>query len=789
LEVRDRNELFSAWRLFFERLADVYPTVLVFEDMQWADASLLDFVEYLVDSARAHPLYVVTLGRPELVERRPTWGAGLRNFTSLYLEPLSPAAMQQLLVGLVPGLPAGLRDQILDRAEGIPLYAVETVRMLLDRGALVLEGSAYRPVGEIASLEVPETLHALIAARLDGLPAEERRLLQDGAVLGKTFAKPAIAALTGRSEEELEPLLLSLVRKEVLGVQADPRSPEHGQYGFLQDLVRHVAYETLSRRERKARHLAAASHVGVALSEDEVAAVVASHLLDAYRAVPDADDAHEIRDRAREALTRAGERAGSLGASSEAQRYFEQAAELVDDPAALAPLAERAGHMAWLAGRPVESRALLDRAEAAFERLGDIGSMARVAGRLAEIDFVEGHPREAVERLEPALASISDGEHDAEVAAIAGQLGRFLVLSGDPDRALTHLERALGLAERLGLPDTLAHAMISKGILLIAWNRLHEARVLLEGAIELAGQHDLYTAVLRGVNNLGVVLEASDEFTESDARVGEAIRIARQVGDRGWEASLLGGQMLALVMLGRWDEALSIADQAEEIATTSYAQALLLDLVTVYCERGQLEHGRRLLDRLLAGLQSSEDVQTIVGRAVVEAHLLRLQGRPAEAREQAERGLAVARESFAPVSVLFKVALEESLEVALAQGDLAWANELLAILDPLRPGEQTPLLAAIRARFQARLAAPDDPAAADRHFAQAARIYREIDLPFRLAVVLLERAECLLGEGRARDAEPMIREATATFEQLQAQPWIERAAQAAHSGQESPAVV
>ena len=158
---------------------------------------LLDFVEYLLEWSRAQPLYVVTLARPELVERRPTWGAGQRNFTSLYLEPLPEAAMEELLDGLVPGLPESLREQILARAEGVPLYAVETVRMLLDRGLLVAGRRRVPAVGEIDALEVPETLHALIAARLDGLARRERRLVQDGAVLGKTFTPRALAALSG----------------------------------------------------------------------------------------------------------------------------------------------------------------------------------------------------------------------------------------------------------------------------------------------------------------------------------------------------------------------------------------------------------------------------------------------------------------------------------------------------------------------------------------------------------------------------------------------------------------
>src|SRR5206468_2795255 len=185
-----------------------------------------------------------------------------------------------------------------------------TVRVLLDRGLLVQEGSAYRLTGPAEALEVPETLHALIAARLDGLSPEERRLLQDAAVLGKTFTRDALAALAG-SDAEIEPLLTALVRKEVLGLQSDPRSPEHGQYGFLQDLVRHVAYETLSKRERRARHLAAAEYLSTAFAEDEdeVVEVIASHYVAANEAAPDAEDADEIRARAQGMLARAGQRA------------------------------------------------------------------------------------------------------------------------------------------------------------------------------------------------------------------------------------------------------------------------------------------------------------------------------------------------------------------------------------------------------------------------------------------------------------------------------------------------
>ena len=482
----DRQELFAAWRLFFERLADSNPAVLVFEDLQWADASLLDFVEYLLEWSRSHPLFVVTLARPELLEQRPTWGAGQRNFTSFYLEPLPEQAMEQLLGGLVPGLPDGLRAQILSRAEGVPLYAVETVRMLLDRGLLAHEGSVYRPTGEIETLEVPETLQALIAARLDGLSKQERRLLQDGAVLGNTFTRPALAALAGFPEAELAPLLAALVRKEVLSLQADPRSPEHGQYGFLQDLVRRVAYDTLAHRERKSRHLAAADHLAAALGEEEAAEVIASHLLAAYRQAPNTADAQELKARAGGALVRAGERAGSLAAAAEAQRYFEQAAELSDDPFTQAALADQAGQMAWRAGKPVEARTLLEQARTTFAERGDTRAAARASARLAEIDFSDGHPQQAVARLEPALDALEAVEPDEDLAVLAERLGRFLIFNGENERAAPHLERALSLAEALDLPETLAHALNSKSILLLRRDRPYEARILLEGALALA---------------------------------------------------------------------------------------------------------------------------------------------------------------------------------------------------------------------------------------------------------------------------------------------------------------
>ena len=418
----DREDLFSAWRLFFERLAERSPTVLVFEDIQWADASLLDFIEHLLDWSKGHPLYVLALARPELSERRPGWGAGGRNATTLGLEPLSAGAMEALLDGFVPGLPEDLSAQILDRAEGVPLYAVETVRMLVDRGLLEREGDSYRLTGPVEALEVPETLHALIAARLDGLASEERRVLQDAAVLGKSFTKAGIVALSGLDEAEADRLLTALVRKEVLSVQANPRSPERGQYAFLQDLLKRVAYETLSRKERKVRHLAAAEHLEHAWgsADQELAEVVAAHYLDAYRAAPDADDAPSIREKALERLVRAGERAASLAASEEAQRYFEQAAELCEDVTEEAELIEKAGLAAMTGGRLDQATSLFGRSIELFRGEGATHPAARVSARLGLALWFSGSLADGARQAEESFRVLADDEPDADFAALAG---------------------------------------------------------------------------------------------------------------------------------------------------------------------------------------------------------------------------------------------------------------------------------------------------------------------------------------------------------------------------------
>ncbi len=566
----DKQDLFAAWRLFFERLSEQGPVLMVFEDMQWADPSLLEFIAYLMEWSRAYPLFVMSLVRPD----SPAAGlaATTRNATLIHLEPLSPADMDKLLIGLVPGLPKPLAERIRGRAEGIPLYAVETVRTLLDRGLLVEEGSSYRPTGEIETLEVPETLHALIAARLDGMSPDERQLAQDASVLGKTFTPQGLAVLSGHDENELRPMLSSLVAKEVLSVQADPRSPERGQYGFLQDLVRTVAYETLSKRERRAKHLAAAGYFERTWSgeADEIVQVVASHLLEAWRLDPDDPEAPEIKGKAREMLVRAAERAAGLAAAEEAESAFERAAELSESDLERAALTERAGEMAELRGRPEAAASRYAEATMLFEEAGQARTAARVQARLAGAEWQRGHVEQAIERLKNAYATLAGDEPDSDLAVVAAQLGRFLVLGSRYAEAAPLLEEALELAEQLELPEVYSQALNSKAVFLIFSDRPDEAGWLLKRALDVALEHGLTAAAMRAYNNLGEGLVSQDRFAESAALWEQQLELARRVGDRFWELTAVSGSLFSLIALGRWEDALALSREvrgAEEIAS------------------------------------------------------------------------------------------------------------------------------------------------------------------------------------------------------------------------------
>jgi predicted ATPase/class 3 adenylate cyclase len=768
----DREDLFSAWRLFVERMADQFPVIMVFEDIHWADAALLEFVEYLLDWSRNHPVYVVTLARPDVTERHQGWGANLRNFTSLTLEPLPDDAIDGLLRGLVPGLPDEGLTRIRERADGIPLYAVETVRMLLDRGLLERVDGGYRVTGDLGDLDVPETLHALIAARLDGLEPEERRLLQNAAVLGKTFAPRGLATIGGVDEATLTPALTALQRKEMLALDTDPRSPERGQYGFVQALIQRVAYETLSRRDRKAKHLAAAHYLAesAGIDPDEIAEVVATHLLDAYRAEPNDADAGAIKTEARDWLTRAAERAAALAATDDAQRTFEAAVELSDDLLERARLLERAGGMARMANRLDDAERLLRAAFALCDEAAATHDRARVAALLGEVVWQQGHLVEAIELMEGAFAVLATDEPDGDVATLAAQLGRLHYFAQNRELAAERIEAALEIAEELELPTVLASALNTKSLVL---NRRYESDALLRQALRIALEHDLVFEALRAYNNLTVLLDKSDRPEEVEPLIEEALGLARRRGDRFWEVRMAASLAEEHRLSGRWDDAIALTEALPHGAAGDPITASgSLGLLRIAIDRGEEARARELIAAADTIVDESDYVMRMVTvwRRQLEAEL---DGRFDLAGRLALELIpgSVATSSAQAVAE----ALGDAARYADATGDATLARAAASPLDDMPASARTRQVESALHRLRAIAASIDgDEDAAAAAFGIALANARSTGYAFFLAPVLRDYGAWLVACGRAGEAASLLEEARELYQGMGAKARIEQ---------------
>jgi class 3 adenylate cyclase/tetratricopeptide (TPR) repeat protein len=559
----DRDELFGAWRTFFQRIAELGVTVLVFEDLQWADAGLIDFIESILEWSRDYPIMVVTLARPELRDQRPDWGAGQRSFTSLHLDPLTDDEMTTLLEGFVEGLPAHVVAGIRERAEGVPLYAVETVRMLVDRGVLVAEGSGYRLDGELDALEIPETLHALVASRLDALPAEQRRLLQDAAVLGTTFHPDTLAAVQGVDRDALEPLLRDLVRKEFVRLETDPRSPERGQYHFVQAVVGDVALGMLSHRDRSARHLAVARHFETQ-GDDELTAVVAAQYASALRSAPEGADRDALGASAATWLRRAGDRALSLASPEQALDWYDQALEVTADEGPRAALLELAGEAASRTVDPMRADALLRAAIDLHTAAGDRDGVGRSAALLATALGNERRYAEAAELAEHAyleLGAAGSPKVRAQLAnAIASSYGQGL----DLHKSLEWCETALTVAEQLGESEELARGLGTRSLALFSLGRQREALMLARGMAQLAEDAGAQVEQARALLAASLYVLPDDPAGSLRASADAAVLAAR-VGHRSIERTTLLNEAETAITIGEWDVAREVLTRIDPV--------------------------------------------------------------------------------------------------------------------------------------------------------------------------------------------------------------------------------
>jgi class 3 adenylate cyclase/tetratricopeptide (TPR) repeat protein len=779
-----REDMFAGWTTFFEILAASSDSVvLLVEDLQYADDGFLDFLEHALQTARC-PLFVLGLSRPDLSERRPSFGIG-RRATTIQLEPLSDRAMESLVDGLVDGLPDSARQVLIERAEGIPLYAVETVRALIDRDAVIPRHGRYVLAEDAAervdlgSLGAPASLQALVSSRLDALEPAERSVVQDAAVLGMSFSAGALAALGSTTEEALQAVLVPLVRKEIFEMQTDPRSPERGQYRFVQAVVRQVAYETLSRRDRKARHLAVAQFLSTEPDPgDDLAAVIAQHYLDAVSAsASDDSDGQVLAEQAQSLLERAAQRSLSLGSSAEAYRHYVWALDLPASEERRARLQEGAARAALATGdaaNAVEQAMSATRIHDAAGRPVDAARAATVAGTaMWLLQDLAGSIRELTPRYE-ALAN----EPGAEIVVLelTQTLGVAHNYLGELDTARRYIESTLLIAEALGDKERILTAMTHWSNIWIVGGLPTAGLAVLRRAVELARELQQPTALVRPLVNTAAFHGPRDLTIATEAAL-EAYRLAQQTGNAPMAGIALANALDYLWSAGRWSEAkdllaTSLPEEADPSMVASFRA------VARWIAEATGEDIDELPDDVLA-LEGSDDLQARAwGLSAVAAGMLR-------ADQQAQRA-AMAYEAaktahdWSRTDDDFVYHWTVCIESAVAAGDTELVQTALAIVEQMPRGLVTPYVRAelLRLRGLAGLES-GDPAAVEADLRAAIDALDSFGVPFRRAQAQLTLSRLLVAHGRGDEAAETIRQARETFELLGARPWIARAEAAA----------
>ena len=561
-----KEDLFIAWAAFFRHVGGDDPVTLVVDDAQYADDGLLAFVEYLLTTAD-FPIFVVLMTRPDLLARAHDLVTHPRAHL-VNLPTLGADDMVGLVDGLVPGLPAQLRAQLVDRAEGIPLYAVETVRALVDRDLVVPRGGVYAPADpgtaeslDLETLGVPASLHAMVAARLDRLTAEQRTLVERASVLGLSFTPEAVLALcadAGLGRATAEGALTALVRSQVLARETSRLSSEQGNFRFVQAIVRQVAYDTLSRKDRKRLHLAVVDHLEThGLGGDDTAAVRAQHHLDALAASgADDADAPVLRDTAAALLRVAADRAVALGAPTEALRHLTTALEVTGgtDASVTADLHLRAAHAATVAN---DLDAVTRHAELArdrFESLDDLPRAAQAAARLAHVAIATGDVARSAELGEEWWARLADEPETPQVQQARLDLGYAILAETTPRVALWEAASwRLVHCERTGNRAQSARTHLRLAAVCSRMGAGELGRTLLERAVDYARAANDPRTLASILSNLAG-RDCTEDLASAVRLASEAAGHAQRSGDPFQLAFSQANLAIACWAAGEWDQ-------------------------------------------------------------------------------------------------------------------------------------------------------------------------------------------------------------------------------------------
>jgi tetratricopeptide (TPR) repeat protein len=632
-EAADRSESFAAWRTFFEGIAAGGPLVLVFEDLHWADESLVAFVDHLVEWATDVPILVVCTARPELYERHPAWAGGKRNATTVALSRLSDEDTARLVFALLSqiALPAEVQQTLLERAGGNPLFAEEYVRMLLDRGILERRGRTLSMAHD-AEIPLPETIQASIAARLDTLTQGRKTLLQDAAVMGKVFWSGAVAAMGGVDEAMVGEGLHELARKELVRRSRASSVEGHVEYAFWHALVRDVAYGQIPRAARAGKHQAAADWIRRIAGErvSDVAEVLAYHYDQALTLAISAgleDQVEGLRAQALEAFEMAGERAMSLD-SRKAYEFHRRALELSaagspEHGRLLMGAAESGARNFGGSGqlKPGQAKTMLEEAVEAFRAADDLLALGRALTLQSRHLWFDGDADAARTPLFEAIAVLETRPASRELAEATAEMAVRDLLAGRMVSGRGWADKALALADSAGAKEVYARAMQLRGQFRIVLDGDEGGLQDLRDALSLALETGDLGVIEPGYDNLADFLHDLEGPEAGYAMYREGIDfLHRRGGAALWER---GESTWPLYALGRWDEALRVADEIlkadRQAGMTQLTGLVAPEKARILTYRGRPREARALIDPFLPRARDIRDPQILVRSLVAGA--------------------------------------------------------------------------------------------------------------------------------------------------------------------------
>jgi tetratricopeptide (TPR) repeat protein len=633
--------------------------------------------------------------------------------------------------------------------------------MLVADERLAERDGSYVPVGDLTELAVPETLHALIAARLDALDPSDRTLLQNAAVLGQSFTPSGLAAVAVTDPADLEPRLRGLVRREILVQQVDPRSPERGQYSFVQALVREVAYSTLAKRDRRDRHLAAARHFE-SLGEEELVGALAAHYLAAFQASTPGPEADAVGGQARIALRAAADRAVALGSHEQALTFLDQALQVTADPGEQADLLIRAGEAASAAGRHTRAQELLRDAIARKRAAGDRAGTAEAIAALGRALLDAYRTIDALPVLEPAAVEFEDLAESPPGIALRAQLARAFFFNGDPASAIRVADHVLSSSEREDLVALTADTLITKGTSLAELGRVLEGRGAIQAGVDIADRSGWPAISLRGRVNLSYILNLRDP-RQAVAIAKAGFEDAQRLGVRSLQSTLHQNAGDSAIRVGDWDWAVGILEPL--LATQLELEdrsSLMSVLLTIRALRGEVTEADLMAHE--GALEGNVDRQLGVGK-----RLPRLQSDVASGRWDDIERRCLELVSFDRIGGTAHLFLAGRVSI--------WRRDAVALMRVIDLHEGLRVhghaISAERVIMRAGLAALEGRMAeAHAGYRGALEQWRELGLDWDEAMTGLEMAT-LLDRDQPDVAAAIIRSRD-VFERLRARPFLER---------------